>query len=230
MDISPHTVRNTSFKTARKGYDTEEVDRFRESVAAAIETAQNHATAMEARARAAVARLQEMSQAGGAAEAASQPSASANDHETISKTLLLAQRTAETTLAEAKAEANHVLESARAQAAQIVEDARVEARKASEGEREGAENEVQSLLARRDFLLSDTEHLEQHIAAQRERARDVATSLSEMVERVPGGLGDLRRPLLSASADDAPAPAGDDPSATQQVPASDHAEIADDDS
>ena len=161
---------------------------------------------------------QEMSQAGesgGAPAAAPQPSASANDHETISKTLLLAQRTAESTVAEARAEANHVLESARAQAAQIIEDARVEARKASEGEREAAQNEVHSLLAKRDFLVGDADHLEQHIATQRDRVRAVAATLTEILERVPDGLGELRRPLLSAAAGDEQ-PAAE---ATEQPPA-----------
>jgi DivIVA domain-containing protein len=196
MDISPHTVRTTSFKTARKGYDTEEVDRFKETVAAAIESAQNQATAMEARARAAVARLQEISQAAPAAEEqavspAAQPNATADDHETISRTLLLAQRAAETTVADAKTEA-----------AKLIEDARAEARNAHEDERIKAENEVQSLLARRDFLLGDTEQLEQHISAQRDRVREVAASLTEMLDRVPDGLGEARRPLMSASADE----------------------------
>ena len=62
MDFSPQTVRSAGFKTVKKGYDPAEVDDFKEKVAAAIETAQNQATAMEARARAAVAKLQEVSQ------------------------------------------------------------------------------------------------------------------------------------------------------------------------
>jgi hypothetical protein len=45
------------------------------------------------------------------------------------------------------------------------------------------------------------DHLEHHIGAQRERLRDAAVSLQDLVERVPGGLGEMRRPLLSASAD-----------------------------
>ena len=64
---------------------------------------------------------------------------------------------------------------------------------AEETERIKAENEVQALLARRDFLVSDVDHLENHLDAQRERLRDAAVALQELVERVPGGLGDLRR-------------------------------------
>jgi DivIVA domain-containing protein len=211
MDFSPQTVRSAGFKTVKKGYDPAEVDDFKEKVAAAIETAQNQATAMEARARAAVAKLQEVSQqvtsgAGGS----SSPSASDEDAETISRTLLLAQRTADNTVAQANADAENitvrarvdattVIDNARSMADKLLDEARVEARRSAESERIKAENEVQSLLARRDFLLSDVDHLEHHLGAQRERLRDAAVSLQDLIERVPGGLGDMRRPLLSAS-------------------------------
>ena len=95
----------TRFKQAKRGYDPAEVDTFLEEAAAALEAAQNDATAMEARARAAVARLQELSQAG--ADAAG-PRASTDESETISRTLLLAQRTADATVADAQAEAERV--------------------------------------------------------------------------------------------------------------------------
>ena len=68
------------------------------------------------------------------------------------------------------------------------------------------EGEVQALLARRDFLESDVDHLEQYLVAQRERIVEAVASLNDLVQRVPGGLADMRRPLLSAAAD----PAADD--------------------
>jgi hypothetical protein len=84
-------------------------------------------------------------------------------------------------------------------AGKLIDEAKAEARRSADSERVRAENEVQALLARRDFLLADVDHLEQYILAQRERLRDAAVSLQELVDRVPGGLGDMRRPLLSAS-------------------------------
>ena len=98
MEMSPQTVRSTSFSVVKRGYDPDEVDTFKEQVAAAVEFSQNQATAMEARARAAVAKLQEFSQqvaesqresatstAPAAAPAVAAPSA---DAEVISRTLL----------------------------------------------------------------------------------------------------------------------------------------------
>jgi DivIVA domain-containing protein len=217
MALSPQRIRDTEFKSVRRGYDPGEVDTFVDEVATALEAAQNEATAMEARARAAVARLQELSREGG--EAAEAPPDAVKAHvdeaETISRTLLLAQRTADATVAEAQAEADRLLgaarddaesalDAARAASDRLVEDAKVEARKAGESARVQVEGEVQALLARRDFLESDVDHLEQYLVAQRERLVEVAATLNDLVQRVPGGLADMRRPLLSAAAEPLP--------------------------
>jgi DivIVA domain-containing protein len=236
MDFSPQTVRSAGFKTVKKGYDPSEVDDFKEKVAAAIETAQNQATAMEARARAAVAKLQEVSQqVSTSSPTGAPPSTSDEDAETISRTLVLAQRTADNTIAQANADAESitvkarvdattVIDNARSMADKLLDEARVEGRRSAESERIKAENEVQALLARRDFLLSDVDHLEHHVGAQRERIRDATVSLQDLIERVPGGLGEMRRPLLSASGESQlPAPqaeplppASAPPAATEQ--------------
>lgn len=234
MEFSPQTVRSAGFKTVKKGYDPAEVDEFKEKVAAAIETAQNQATAMEARARAAVAKLQEVSQQVTSGTQGAPPAAVSDENsETISRTLLLAQRTADSTVAQANAEAEAitskartdataVIDNARSMADKMLDDARIEGRRTAETERIKAENEVQALLARRDFLLADVDQLEHHLGAQRERLRDAAVSLQDLVERVPGGLGEMRRPLLSASADSmlpAPTPASSDSPAPAAPPA-----------
>jgi vacuolar-type H+-ATPase subunit H len=138
----------------------------------------------------------------------------ADQAEVISRTLMLAQRTADTTVAEAKTEAESILAnahgeagsmiaSARVQASRVVDEARVEARRTSEAERLKAESEVQALLARREFLLSDVEHLEEFVSAQRRRLTQTADLLLDIAERGEGGLGDMRRPLLSAAGEDA---------------------------
>ena len=60
------------------------------------------------------------------------------------------------------------------------------------------------MRARRDFLESDVDHLERHLSEERSRLREAATTLLDLTERVPGGLGEVRRPLLSASDDETP--------------------------
>jgi DivIVA domain-containing protein len=202
--LNPQRIRETRFKPAKRGYDPVEVDAFLEEAAAALEGAQNDATAMEARARAAVARLQELSQAG-----SDTPRASSDESETISRTLLLAQRTADAAIADAQTEAERVLATAGEEANGLLEEARLEARRVGESERVQVEGEVQALLARRDFLESDVDHLEQYLVAQRERITEAVAELSDLVQRIPGGLGDMRRPLLSAAADEDPTAAAE---------------------
>jgi DivIVA domain-containing protein len=236
MDMNPHRVRTAQFATAKRGLDPEQVRSFLADVADELERAQNQSTAMEARARAAVARLQELS-----SDAASQSDANAemawptigegtpatpaaletstaepsiavtvDQSEMISRTLLLAQRTADNAVAEARVEAQRVrdeaeaevagaVESSRAAAQALLIEARAEARKAGEHEKIGLAGEVNSLMARRDFLESDVDHMEQFLVAQRSRLRDAANEIMELTERVPSGLGEARRPLLSAA-------------------------------
>jgi cell division initiation protein len=214
MEISPQRVRNAEFKTIRKGADPDEVKAFLDEVADELERAQNQSTAMEARARAAVARLQELTEGGAAAGGAEGAGlqASAEESETISRTLLLAQRTADGAVADAKVRAEQILaqaneeaartlDSTREMSASMLAEARAEARQASEAERAAVASEVDALKARRDFLESDVQHLETFLIDQRTRLRDAATSITDIAERVPGGLGEVRAPLLSAADD-----------------------------
>jgi cell division initiation protein len=212
MEMNPQRVRSAEFKTVRKGADPDEVKVFLNDVADELERAQNQSTAMEARARAAVARLQELTDSG-AATAPAAIDASVDESETISRTLLLAQRTADTAVAEARSEAARIvrtandeaattLDSTREMAAQLLDEARAEARRVGEAERTAIAGEVEALKARRDFLESDVEQLELFLTEQRNRLRDAASSIVDVVERVPGGLGAARPPLLSASDDD----------------------------
>jgi cell division initiation protein len=225
MELTPSQVSSASFRTVRKGYDPDEVNAFLQRASKALEEAHQQATSMEARARAAVARLQELSSASApSTEKAPEENrdvvhVSANEAETISRTLVLAQRTADATISDANAEAERILTEARAEyestldstremSAQLLEEARTEARRLSDAERVAAENEVQSLVARREFLVGDVDQLEQFLEQQRERLRAAARQLEEICDRVPDGLGEVRPPLLSAS-DEEP---GDDTS------------------
>ncbi len=221
MAISPAEIRALQFGTVKRGgYDQREVESFRTAAADSLESALQESTAMEARARAAVARLQELSQQQTAAASTEAPVAedapaaageeaaapppkprviAVDEAETISRTLLLAQRTADSTVAEAEGAAQDRLAAAEAEGVRIVEHAMAESRRAAETERVRVEGEVQSLLARRDFLESDVDHLEQHLQAQRERITEVVAELGSITTRVANGLAPMRRPQLSAS-------------------------------
>jgi DivIVA domain-containing protein len=215
MEINPHAVRTHEFPTVRRGLDPDQVGSFLAEVADELERAQNHATAMEARARAAVQRIQELTEAAppAPAEAPAPVSPSVEEAETISRTLLLAQRTADTTVADARAEAERLLaeaneeatglvDGAREERAQLVEVAREDARREGETERALVREEADAMRSRRDALRADVEHLEQFLVAQRERLRDAATTLLDLTERIPGGLGHVAEPLLTSDGED----------------------------
>ncbi len=236
MEMSPQRVRSAEFKIVRKGADPDEIKLFLNDVADELERAQNQSTAMEARARAAVARLQEVSGAGAPAAPASATTveASADEADTISRTLLLAQRTADTTVAEARGqaarivaaandEAANTLDSTREMAAQLMDEARGDARRVGETERLAISSEVDALKARRDFLESDVEQLELFLTEQRSRLREAATSLVDISERIPGGLGEARGPLLSASDDESSSSVIDDDAVGDTADAGDRA-------
>ena len=108
--------------------------------------------------------------------------------------------------------------------ARLLEEARAEARKASEAERLAAENQVQSLVARREFLVGDVDQLEQFLIDQRERLRTAARQLEAMCDRVPAGLGQMHPPVLSASDD----PPGDDTAEHFRPPGADTLGLDDD--
>ena len=207
MTLTPQDIGATRFQTVkRNGYDPTQVDAFKTTVATSLEAALQQATAMEARARAAVAKVQELQaarpsedEASAPVDAVAAPVAAVSEAETISRTLLLAQRTADTTIADAERQAEVHRRDAKSEGEAIIEAAKVESRKAGEQERVRVEGEVQALLARRDFLQSDVVHLEQHIEAQRERITEVVAELEQLTNRVPNGLAAMRRPQLSAS-------------------------------
>lgn len=180
-DITPQSITAASFRTVKKGYDPTEVRNYLATVAGRLQQIQADAEAMEARARAALAKLHASERA---------PEAPLVDEaETISRTLLLAQRTADETM-----------ERARRDAEAMVTEAEEAARAAHADAWEEAHSEVEALRARRDFLAGDVEELERFLAAQRVRLGEVAERLMGFVAAPIEGLGLGTRPVLSAGA------------------------------
>lgn len=236
MELSPQAVAAATFKTVKRGYDPDEVRSYLIEVSGSLEASQQQATAMEARARAAIAKLQDASQHGGAP--VSSPVLS-DDTENISRTLLLAQRTADATVSDAQAEAAAIraraegeaasvtataradasvaLEQAQAAAARLLDEAKDEVRRARSEEHQRAEAEFHLLVGQRDTLLVDVSQLERHVASERDRVREVSVALGDLAERVPGGLGPVPRPQMT-SPTGAAVPFPTPPLITGQIP------------
>jgi DivIVA domain-containing protein len=232
MEVSPQTVSGATFSIVKKGFDPDEVRGFLSQVAQSLTKANDHASTMEQRARQAVIRMQQAEQAAASVAPAVVPTSppeparaaqKLDDTETISRTLLLAQRTADEHIAAAKADATSMTTTARTeaerlvreaheQAALVIADSRSEARRSADAERSRAEEELQRLLARLEFLREDVRQLDGYASAQRDRLRAASLQLKAVAD---GELGESRPPVLSAASDEvvrssAPISAADD--------------------
>jgi cell division initiation protein len=179
QDVTPQSITAATFRTVKKGYDPTEVRQFLSSVAGRMQQIQADAEAMEARARAALAKLH-------ASERAVELPL-VDGAETISRTLLLAQRTADETT-----------ERARREAEAMIAHAEEQARAAHADAWEEAHSEVEALRARRDLLASDVDALERFLTAERLRLGDVAHRLLDFVAAPLEGLALEAVPALSA--------------------------------
>jgi DivIVA domain-containing protein len=199
MELTPQALHAVEFREAkRRGYNTRDVDDFIERVAAGVGQLHERVREAQARADAADARLADMQRELEEARRRPMSPEAAETDETLRRTLVLAQRTADATIKEAKEEANRVLSEAREESARTRAEAEADARRGAESARVAAEAEVESLLATRDQLARDHEVLHKRLGDQRANIRS--------------GINELQRLL-------------DDPSALRQVPAPTLAEV-----
>jgi cell division initiation protein len=169
MDVTPETILDVQFREKLRGYHPDDVDEFLKRVARTVE-------ALEGRVR----------EANQQALAAEQRAAqAAGVEESLQRTLVLAQRTADLAIQEGREEAAAIVAEARAEREAIVAEAEeLRARLAAE-----AEADVRAELVRlhelRDVLQADVAALERYIDDERERVRDV---LSEQIRLLDAGL------------------------------------------
>jgi DivIVA domain-containing protein len=213
MELTPQVINEVEFSMARRGYDPDQVDEFLEKVATLVEEANKREAAMRDRLTAAEKRAAEAEQraaqqpervvhAGPTPEQlaseqrateqrANEMSAAAEaELETLKRTLLLAQRTADAAVKEAQAEA-----------ARIRAEAEAQARGAHESTRRTVLEEIAALESTRDAMHDDVDALEAHISAQRERLEATIGDLRRIID------GANRLAPASAPIDTAVAPA-----------------------
>jgi cell division initiation protein len=174
MDISAKVLREVEFRDRLRGYDTDEVDDFLERAAVGFDEL--------------LAQLQVANDRADRAErqAAEMP---IGDDESIKRTLVLAQRTADLAVKEAQAEADAMLSEARAAAAAML----AEARESAERTRSSAEQGLQTKI---DTMESEHARLESEIA-----------TLVGLVESEQSRLANSLRTMLGYIEELSPAPA-----------------------
>jgi cell division initiation protein len=156
MDVTPRELRDTEIKEAFRGYHRDEVDELLERAAATIER-------MSERVRQVSDRVSDFE--GGA------PPRNREAEETLQRTLILAQRTADEAVNDANQRARKMLEEAEVKSRSMVVEAETNARQIAESERRRLEAEIHDLSGRRDSLLIDVDALERYEGDYRNRIR-----------------------------------------------------------
>jgi DivIVA domain-containing protein len=223
MELSPQKISEFEFDLVRRGYDPEQVRPFLQRLGGAVEEMQRHLISSDARARAAMARVHELS----AVQQQTPIGPSVGDAEAITKTLMLAQRTADELTSNADTYANETVAAAEERARTLVEDAERRTteyvQRTESDARIRIESELSGLAERRASLQNEADILRGQIAEMRDQ---ISSSIEEL-QRVLGtskrghsravfadddsfGSGNLGAPLAApASADGFGPPPGD---------------------
>lgn len=199
QSITPETVRAVQFREKLRGYHPDDVDAFVAAVATALES-------LDQRVKASESKLSELE---------SRSSAAVEAEDSLRRTLVLAQRTADLAIQEAREEADKVRAETRAERdAAEAELAELRARLHSEAEEEGR-IERSRLVAERNALLHDVAALEAHLERERERLR---IYFSDQLRRVEGGEpGMISSPQMEADGAADPAGVGTEPGGASEV-------------
>jgi cell division initiation protein len=155
MDVTPRELRDTDIREGFRGYHRDDVDELLERAASTIE-------GLSERARQLTERLS--SAEGSAGE-------SRETEETLRRTLVLAQKTADEAIAEAKERSRTMVEEAETKSRELVSEAEGTARRIAENERQRLETEILDLSSRREALNADVEALEKYEREYRSRLR-----------------------------------------------------------
>jgi cell division initiation protein len=165
MDVSPKTLREVEFREKMRGYHPEDVDQFLERVAAGLEVLQDRLRQAQDRAQRAE---QTANEAGGS-------------DETLRRTLVLAQRTADLAVQEAREQAARILASAEQQAQSILGEAEEGARRSHEDALVEVKGELNKLEASRQQLQADVENLTRWVDQHRVHLK---TNLAEAMTKI----------------------------------------------
>ena len=164
MDLTPQTLRDVEFREKLRGYHPDDVDDFLEEVAVALDAVLSRLRAAEAAAAGAPPT------AGAEAPVAADPNLNEG---TLSRALLLAQRTADLAISEAEDNARRINDDARADADRIVADAQARATAMTQEAKAAAEASVTELEQRRAGLEQEVASLQSWASQHRDRLREV---------------------------------------------------------
>lgn len=202
MDLTPELLRTVEFNDAKKGgYDHDEVDEFLDRAAADL--ARQHEQLRELEGRVAASERR-------AAEAEAQAKDHSDSDETLRRTLVLAQRTADAAIKEAQEDAARIVADARQKADGLIASAEEQVRREVGATRDRLQAEIRELEGRRSELHERITELSGHLDSERDRIgaqldslREALRSDSMAVASIPEAVPSLFDPPSQ------PAPAAD---------------------
>jgi DivIVA domain-containing protein len=213
MELSAETIRGVEFRERLRGYHPDDVDAFVETVAVGVEHLHKRLVSAD------------MSDTMLSEETFDDDSPPAISGETVRRTLVMAQRTADFAIAEAEATAKRCVEEAQAEAGRIRADAEEQARAMEAAAEQRAretyaetcsrlEQEIASLDAQRRELEHERDVLEARIEGHRSRLRAaLSEQLRSLDETWPDGAPEPSRSELSVPGDAPPVEAEPDQAA-----------------
>jgi cell division initiation protein len=180
MDLTPEMLRTVEFNDAKKGgYDHDEVDDFLDRAAADL--AKQHAQLRDLESRISAAEQRAVD-----AEAASRDRSDSD--ETLRRTLILAQRTADAAIKEAQDEGARIVAEARQKADGMIASAEEQVRREVGATRDRLQAEIRDLEGRRGQLHDRITELSAHFDSERDRLRrqvdQIRSSLEDETLRV----------------------------------------------
>jgi DivIVA domain-containing protein len=215
MDLSPKTLREVEFREKMRGYHPEDVDQFLEEVAAGLEVLQD-------RLRQAMERAQR-------AEAAAAESGGTD--ETLRRTLVLAQRTADLAVQEAREQAARILAGAEQQAQAVIAEAESRARHTEEEAMADVRADLARLEAARQNAEAEVDNIRRWVDENRVTLTAALKDALDMLEGVhlgssPPASKPIEMPRSSrpepsvaqASPPPAPPPRGEEPASPAGPP------------
>ena len=189
MDELSPLFHDIEFKERFRGYDVEEVDAYIDRVAKAAALVQGRIAELQLRVEAAEAAPRTVT----AVAAPSTEEPAVGDEASLTRMLMLAQRTADAAVEEARAEAEQIRRQADDHASLVLAEAETDRRRmqaeaeasveeAIRSERERVTAEVAELERYRAFLSDDIAILEAHLERSREALQNSVTALQHLVE------------------------------------------------
>jgi len=169
MDLSAKVLREVEFRDRLRGYDTDEVDEFLEKVAIAVDEMQE--------------KMRQLAYRAERAERSAADRAVDEDEDSIRRTLVLAQRTADLAVREAQEQAAALMDTARNEAEKLLTDSRESAQRlVSESERRHRDD-VARLENQRDQVRGELNALSSLLDAERKRLAEALGAALRFVER-----------------------------------------------